>query len=181
MDGGRMMKDGPSGEPGQASGTSCGGCGRSIPLPSGFPGNRFLCAACHYPQVNPEGKGNVSAARWFRAACLAGVGLVALVGFPLCILYLAGTGSEAWFAILLLVMAIAVALPLAVLLRRRHLGLVASALYLPLGLWCFLWYLAPGVGWGYSSSLLGGGFFFLFLGAGSLYLYGRDLRSLPRW
>ncbi|MDI7251497.1 MAG: hypothetical protein QME89_02975 [Actinomycetota bacterium] len=106
---------------------------------------------------------------------------VASAGVSLCVLYLAGTGRGTWFALLLLSMSLTVALPLGVYRRRRNLYILVSALYFPLGLWCFIWYLAPGVGWDYSSSLLGGGFFFLVLGAGALYLYDRDLRSLPRW
>lgn len=165
----------------EASRIICTGCRRPITIPPGFSGGEFLCAACHYPQAIPGREGRGIPGAWFRAGCVLGIGLVALAGLTLCILYLAGTGRKTWFALLLLVMAAVIALPLAVFRRRRHLLALTSALYLPLGLWCYLWYLAPGVGWGYAPSLLGGGAFFLVLGSGALYLYRRDLRSLPRW
>lgn len=165
----------------EASRVICPGCRRTITIPQGFSGDEFLCAACHYPQTMPLKEVRGIPGAWFRAGCVLGIGLVGLTGFTLCILYLAGTGRKTWFALLLLVMVAMITLPLSVYRRRRHLLALIPALYLPLGLWCYLWYLAPGVGWGYAPSLLGGGIFFLVLGSGALYLYRRDMRSLPRW
>ncbi len=171
----------PHGVETQALTAACTGCGRTIRLPPQFPGGRFLCARCHHLMSAWNGEGRGGSGKWFRAGCLGGLAAVAAAGISLCSLYLAGTGRGAWFAALLLAFSLTVAIPLGVYRRRRNLYLIVSTLYLPLGVWCFLWYLAPGVGWDYPSSLLGGGFFFLVLGAGGVYLYYRDIRSLPRW
>ena len=165
------------GRPGHDPTDACPGCGRWTPYPR--PGGRFLCARCHYPQRSPGAEDRIFG-KWFRFLCRGGPGAVAAAGISLCALYLVGTGRVAWFTVLLLVMSLTVALPWVLYRRRRHLYLVIAALYIPLGLWCFLYCLAPGVGWDYSPSLLGGGFFFLAVGALAAYLYGRDLRSLPR-
>lgn len=165
----------------EAHNSTCVGCGRTIHFPPEFPGGRFLCMQCHHVMVDGNGERRGVSGRWFRSGFLVGLTAVAAAGISLCSLYLLGTGRGAWFTTLIITFSLTLTVPLWVYRKRRNLYLVISALYLPLGLWCFLWYLAPGVGWDYPSSLLGGGFFFLVLGAGGVYLYYRDLRSLPRW
>ncbi len=174
------LQEAAGAEPGRVQWTRCPGCGRDICLPPDLPGVRFMCARCHYPQGVP-GRGKGSDGRWFRAACTGGFLALAAAGISLCALYYAGTGREDWFAFLLLAVSLTLALPLGFYRRRRHPHLLVSAMYLPFGLLSLLWYLAPGVGWDYASSLVWGGVFFVLLGAGALYLYRRDLRSLSRW
>ncbi|MBN2028313.1 MAG: hypothetical protein JW854_16310 [Actinobacteria bacterium] len=86
----------------------------------------------------------------------------------------------AWFIFLGILMLFSLACPAAVLLSRRNLTLLTAALYLPLGIWAYLWYMAPGVNWEYSGITAYGGIAFFLIGLLALLLFARDLRSLPR-
>lgn len=161
--------------------SSCRGCGRRIPLRADQPGTGYLCSVCHHRQVLRGEKGGDLTHRAFTTLVLSGIAAVGLAGISLCILYLLGTGRTDWFALLLVGMFLVVFCPAMVLRRRRHLALLAASLYFPLGLWCFTWSLAPGVGWEYPGSMAWGALFFLLLGSLGVYLYRRDLKALSRW
>lgn len=158
----------------------CGGCGREIDITGEEDGIRFLCARCYHMYVTgPEPRHRLGSTAFVAIAyvCLAAL---ALSGAALCIFYLAGTGDLAWFVLLSALMLCSVACPAAVFLRRRNLTLLTAAIYLPLGIWAYLWYMAPGVNWMYSGITAYGGIFFFIIGLVALYLFNRDLRSLPR-
>ena len=70
--------------------------------------------------------------------------------------------------------------PAVVLLRRRNITLLVTAFYLPLGIWSYLWFLAPGVDWQFIDSTAWGALFFMAVGFATLYVFLRDLRILPR-
>jgi hypothetical protein len=141
---------------------------------------RFLCARCYHMYVTgSEPRHRLSSAAFMTIAwiCLA---VLILAGSALCILYLSGTGDFAWFILLSALMLFSVVCPAAVLLKKRNLTMLTAALYLPLGVWAYLWYLAPGVNWEYSGITAYGGIFFFLIGLAALFLFTRDLRSLPR-
>lgn len=143
-------------------------------------GTRFLCARCYHMYVTgPEPRRRLSSTAFVAIAwaCLA---VLTLTGAALCIFYLLGTGDVTWFLFLAALMLCSVACPAAVFLHRRNLILLTAALYLPLGVWAYLWYMAPGVNWVYSGITAYGGIFFFLIGLVALLLFARDLRSLPR-
>lgn len=159
----------------------CGGCGRDI-YPEGMDaGSKYLCVRCDHLQA--AGKEPTAHRKGFSFISIAAASLavVALVGLAICFLFLSGTGRFAWFVLLLLLMSCVVACPSVVLLKKRSLTLLISSLYIPLGAWLFLLYLAPGVHWEYKRSTAWGGFCFLGIGLLSLYLFLSDLRSLPKF
>jgi hypothetical protein len=109
------------------------------------------------------------------------IALIALAGVALCALYLSGTGRVAWFVVLLLLMLCALACPSLAVVKGRNLKLLSAALYVPLGLWSFLYCLAPGTRWENTLVSVGGSACLLGLGLLCLYLFLRDLRTLPRY
>ncbi len=175
-----MMNDLREESPSLSSLERCWGCGREIPLREASQEERYLCSRCHHLQVS-RAQTDVKAHHSFFTAVVTGsLVLNALAGTSLCLLYLYGTGRVSWFCALLAAVLPVVALPAFVFSRRRNLALLVASSYLPVSLWAFLWWLAPGVGWEYEGSVAWGAAFFLVLGCVGLYLYRRDLRTLPR-
>lgn len=158
----------------------CGGCGREIDGEGMELGIKFLCSRCYHMQITgpkpPRTLGS-TAFLIIAAACLTAVGLA---GFSLCILYLLGTGDLLWFIIFSLLMLCVVGCPAGVLVRKRNLAFLVTILYLPLGIWAYLWYLAPGAEWGFSGLTAYGGYFFFIVGIVALVFFVKDLRGLPR-
>ncbi len=159
---------------------TCGGCGREIDVAGLDYGVKILCERCYHQQITgpqPEHKLSSTAFRLLASLCLVAL---ALACSALCVLYLVGTGDLPWF-ILLAALAIAViGCPIAILFRKRNLALIMASLYLPLGLWAFVWHLAPGVSWEYGRMTGYGGLLFFALGLIAMYTFVRDLRALPR-
>ncbi len=160
---------------------SCRGCGRRIESCGHGPAGNFLCSSCHHQQ---EAKGREKGGLGhlgFKALVLSGILAVGFSGMSLCVLYLLGTGRAGWFALLLTFELLVLVCPLIVFRHLRHVALLAAALYCPLGVWCLLWSVAPGVKWEYSGATRWGGIMFIALGLLGLYIYLRDLKRLPRW
>lgn len=158
----------------------CGGCDRDIDLEGLEQGTRFLCRRCLHIQAVEE-RGSRSGGRAsFLAFSIAALVILILTGITLCVLYLLGTGNLPWFILLFVFILITVGLPAVVLFKRRNISLLVTALYLPLGVWSYLWFLAPGVDWQFVDSTAWGGLFFLAVGLAALYVFLRDLRALPR-
>ncbi|MEW6554034.1 MAG: hypothetical protein AB1384_07085 [Actinomycetota bacterium] len=159
---------------------TCGGCGRKIETTGMDYGIKVLCENCYHLQVTgPQPEHSLSSTA-LKLVFSLGLAALALACAALCVLYLSGTGDLPWF-ILLSVLALAVVVcPVIVLSRKRNLSLLMASLYLPLGLWAFVWQLAPGVGWEYGRMTAYGGLLFLALGLVAAYTYVRDLRALPR-
>lgn len=159
----------------------CGGCGRDIDPQGMDSGSRYLCVRCYHLQTAGQEPLEEWNCRAFLAIAIASLVAIGLAGIALCILYLSGTGKMAWF-VLLLALALSVAVcPAAVLLKRRNLSLLVACLFLPMGIWSYLWHLAPGVDWGYGKSATWGTLGFLAIALFTLYLFLRDLRTLPRF
>lgn len=158
----------------------CGGCGRRIDLPRMAPGSKYLCARCWHLQSVPEGLEKRLDHRLFLALAAASLFLVSAAAFTLCVLYLLGTGKAPWFGVLLAATFLLAAVPSLVLSRWRNISLLAASLYLPLGLWALLWYLAPGVNWQMGDTMAWGGASFFALGSLGLYLFFRDRMKLTR-
>jgi ABC-type transport system involved in multi-copper enzyme maturation permease subunit len=143
-------------------------------------GLRLLCGRCYHLQINgpePEHALGSTAFTVIASLCLAAL---ALAGISLCVLYLVGTGDLTWFVVLTILMLVSLGCPAAVLVKRRNLALLIASLYLPLGLWAYLWRLAPGIDWEYGNMTAYGGLFFLAVGLIATILFVRDLRALPR-
>jgi hypothetical protein len=143
-------------------------------------GARLLCERCYHLQITgPEPPRTLGSTGFtvIASLCLAAL---ALAGFALCVLYLVGAGDLAWFIGLTALMFVIVGCPAAILAKRRNLALLVASLYLPLGLWAYLWHLAPGVDWEYGSMTSYGGFFFFTIGLIAMAIFIRDLRALPR-
>ena len=159
---------------------SCGGCGRDID-PGGLElGSKILCQRCYHIQaVVGEGSRSGSPTA-FLILCIVALFVLALTGITLCVLYLFGTGNLTWFILLFVLILIAVSIPAVVLLKRRNITLLVTAFYLPLGIWSYLWFLAPGVDWQFIDSTAWGALFFMAVGFAALYVFMRDLRMLPR-
>ena len=158
----------------------CGGCGREIDSAGMEDGTRFLCTRCYHMYVTgPEPRHTLSSTAFKVIASVCLVAL-ALAGFALCALYMIGAGDLTWFILLSLLMLSVVGSPAAVLYKRRNLTLLIASLFLPLGVWAYLWHLAPGVNWEYSGMTAYGGILFSLIGLVSLVLFARDLRALPR-
>ena len=158
----------------------CGGCGRDID-PGGLErGSKILCQRCYHIQA-VVGQGSRSGSpTTFLTLCIAALVVLTLTGITLCILYLFGTGNLLWFVLLFVVILITAGVPAVVLLKRRNITLLVAALYLPLGIWSYLWFLAPGVDWQFIDSTAWGALFFMAVGFATLYVFLRDLRMLPR-
>jgi ABC-type transport system involved in multi-copper enzyme maturation permease subunit len=158
----------------------CGGCGRDIDLDGIGDGSKYLCVRCYHQQVaervSPGGPSHTA----FIAVAAVSLAVIALAGITLCILYLLGAGNIAWFITFLLLMLCVVACPAVVLLRMRNVSLLITSLYLPLGLWSYLWYVAPGVDWDYGRLTAWGAYAFAFIGLLAVFYFLRDLRTLPR-
>jgi hypothetical protein len=116
----------------------------------------------------------------FTAIAVACLAAIFLSGLTICILYLSGTGRTTWFITLLLLMLSVVVCPALLLTKRRNLTLLVASLYLPLGIWLFLWSLAPNVHWEYGRTTAFAALCFLAIGALTMFLFLRDLRELPR-
>ena len=158
----------------------CGGCGRDID-PGGMErGSKILCQRCYHIQaVVGQGSRSGSPAA-FLALCIAALVVLTLTGITLCVLYLFGTGNLLWFILLFVFILVAAGVPAFMLLKRRNITLLVAALYLPLGVWSYLWFLAPGVDWQFIDSTAWGALFFMAVGFATLYVFLRDLRMLPR-
>ena len=158
----------------------CGGCGRDID-PGGLErGSKILCQRCYHIQaVVGQGSRSGSPAA-FLTLSIAALVVLTLTGITLCVLYLFGTGNLPWFVLLFVVILIAAGVPAVLLLKRRNITLLVAALYLPLGIWSYLWFLAPGVDWQFIDSTAWGALFFMAVGFATLYVFLRDLRMLPR-
>ena len=157
----------------------CGGCGREIDTEGlGF-GVKFLCSRCYHLQITGPQPPRTLGSTAFVAIAVAGLAAVGLAGFSLCILYMLGTGDLLWFTLFSLLMLCAVGCPAAILVKKRNLALLLSALYLPLGIWGYLWYLAPGSDWLFSRFTAYGAYFFFVGGIVILVFFIRDLRGLP--
>jgi hypothetical protein len=159
---------------------TCGGCGREIDAGGMGYGARLLCGRCYHLQVTGPEPPHILGSKAFTLMAAICLVLIALAGFALCILYLLGSGDFAWFLVLSSLMLIVVVSSAAVLVKRRNLSLIIAVLYLPLGLWAYLWYQAPGAGWEYGRMTAYGGFFFFALGLIAMGLFIRDVRALPR-
>lgn len=158
----------------------CGGCGRDIDPDDIDAGSRYLCLRCYHLQAAGMDPPRSRSSTVFITTAAVALAITALTGLSLCILYLYGTGNLFWFILLCLIMLLVVACPSVVLLKHRNLSLLVAALYTPLGLWSFLWYLAPGVNWQYAESTTWSALFFFLIGFAALCLFLRDLRMLPR-
>jgi len=158
---------------------TCGGCGREIDTAGTEGGTKILCGRCYHLQVTGPQPPRTLGPTGFLLIALLCLAALALAGFTLCILYLVGAGDLAWFITLTALMAASIACPAAILARRRNLALLIAALYLPLGLWAYLWSMAPGADWEYSGLTAYGGLLILAIGLVSLGLFVRDLRALP--
>jgi hypothetical protein len=159
---------------------NCRGCGREIDTAGIEEGDKYLCARCYYLQSAGQETGKPGSYKILLGVVFGLLTAVAHAGIALCFLYLIGVSSFAWFLLLLLVLLVVVFAATISLLRRRNLALFLAAFYLPLGIWTYLWYLAPGVSWDRGNIVLWGAFLFLFIGLLSIYLVVRDFRSLPR-
>lgn len=159
---------------------TCGGCGREIDTTGLDYGMKILCEGCYHPQITgPQPEHTLSSTAFKRLASLC-LAALALACSALCILYLVGTGDLPWFILLTALALTVIGCPAAVLFRRRNLALLMASLYLPLGLWAFIWRLAPGVGWEYGRMTGYGALFFFALGMVAIFSFVRDLRALPR-
>jgi hypothetical protein len=159
---------------------NCRGCGREIDISDLDSGNKYLCERCLYEQVAGRETGRPGSYKLLLSVVYGFLAALGLAGIALCILYLVGVASFGWFLILLLLLLAVVIIPAAVLARRRNLALILAAFYLPLGVWTYLWYLAPGINWDRGNVILWGSFLFLFVGLLSTYLFVRDIRLLQR-
>ncbi len=143
-------------------------------------GRKLLCERCYHLQVTgPEPPRTLSPTA-FTVIAYMGLAAAGLAGFTLCVLYLVGTGDVTWFMVFTALMAVIVGCPALILIKKRNLSLIIASLYLPLGLWAFLWHLAPGAAWDYSRMTSYGGIFFFAVGLAALSVFIRDLRGLPR-
>jgi hypothetical protein len=159
---------------------TCGGCGREIDTGGMEYGNRLLCERCYHLQITgPEPSHTLSSTAFMVMASLCLVAL-ALAGFALCILYLVGAGDVLWFIVLTALMCAVIVCPAVILIKKRNLAMLIASLYLPMGLWAYLWHLAPGAGWEYGNMTAYGGFLFITIGLAAMFLFVRDLRALPR-
>jgi hypothetical protein len=159
---------------------TCGGCGREIDTGSMDQGEKLLCGRCYHLQVTTPDLPRTLGYKAFTVIAALCLLALALAGLALCVLYLVGTGDLAWFFALTALMVIIFGCPAAILVRRRNLSLLVASLYLPLGIWAYLWRLAPGVDWEYGGITAYGGFFFFAAGLIALGSFIRDMRALPR-
>ncbi len=158
----------------------CGGCGREIETAGFLDGARFLCARCYHVHIKgPEPRRRLGHTA-FTVAAYACLAAVAFCGFALCVLYTLGAGNLMWSIILSALVVCMVGCPAVLLSRKRNLSLLLAALYLPLGVWAYLWHLAPGVEWEYSTMTAYGGYFFFMLGIAALVIFASNLTTLPR-
>ncbi|MFW6113505.1 MAG: hypothetical protein ACOC78_01115 [Actinomycetota bacterium] len=160
--------------------SKCGGCGRHIDIAGVEAGNKYMCRECLHLQAAGREPSRANGKVVFMVISVSALVMLALAGLAICILYMAGTGDILWFVILLLSTLLVAALPSLVLTKRRNIALLVTSLYLPLCLWSYLWYMAPGVEWVYMESTIWGGLFFLIIGLLSFYLFMRDRKALPR-
>lgn len=143
-------------------------------------GAKFLCARCYHAHIKgPEPRRRLGHAAFTTAAyvCLAAL---ALCGIALCVLYITGAGNLTWSIVLSALMLLMVGCPAVLLSRKRNLALLLAALYMPLGVWAYLWHLAPGVEWEFSAITAYGGYFFFMLGIAALVIFLSSLTTLPR-
>jgi hypothetical protein len=159
---------------------TCGGCGRKIDTTGLDHGIKVLCGKCYHLQITGPQPEHALGSTAFKLVFSLGLAVLALACAALCALYLGGTGDQRWFVLLAALAFAMVACPAAVLIRKRNLALLMASLYLPLGVWAFVWQLAPGVGWEYGRMTAYGGLLFLALGLVATYTFVRDLRALPR-
>jgi hypothetical protein len=159
---------------------TCGGCGREIDTARMEYGIRFLCARCCHRQITGPKPPRVLGHTAFTVIAYLCLAALALAGSALCVLYLSGAGNLTWFIVLGLFSLLAAGCPAVILLRRRNLALLIASLYIPLGLWAYLWRLAPGVEWELSGVTAYGAFFFFTTGLVATILFVRDKRALPR-
>lgn len=159
---------------------NCRGCGREIDTSAVDTGDKYLCTRCYYLQSAGQETGKPGSHKALLAVVYALLAAIAIAGLALTILYLAGVGNFAWFLFLIMVMVGVVVIPSLMLLKRRNLSLFLASLYLPLGIWVYLWYLAPGINWDRGKMTLWGAFAFLSVGLLATYLFIRDFRTLPR-
>jgi hypothetical protein len=160
--------------------TKCGGCGREIDTESIEDGSKYLCSHCYHLEIAGSWYPRTLSSRAFLIIAAACLGVLGLAGIALCILYVVGTGDLGWFVWLSLLMLCVVGCPAAALTRKRNVALLVTCLYLPLGVWSYLWYLAPGVNGEYSNMTAYGGYFFFVAGVITLFFFVRDMRMLPR-
>ena len=158
----------------------CGGCGREIDSAGIEEGAKFLCARCYHLQIAGPRPAHILSSTAFTAVAYTCLAALTLAGFALCVLYRAGTGDLAWFIFLIALTFIVLMCPAIILFKKRNLALLMASLYLLLGVWAFVWYLAPGVNGEYGGMTVYGGLFFFIIGLIALGLFVRDLRVLPR-
>ncbi len=159
---------------------TCGGCGREIDAGGVEYGVKLMCGRCYHLQVNgPEPPRTLSSKTFLLLSSMCLLAM-ALAGLSLCVLYLLGTEDLGWFIVLTVLMLASLGCPAAVLARRRNLALLIASLYLPLGVWAYLWRAAPGIDWEYGKMTAYGGLFFFAVGIVAMLLFLRDLRALPR-
>jgi hypothetical protein len=159
---------------------TCGGCGREIDTTGLDYGIKILCEDCYHLQITGPQPAHTLSPGAFKLVFSLCLTVLALACTALCILYLSGTGDLPWFILLTALAFAVVACPAFILFRRRNLALLVASLYLPLGLWAFVWHLAPGAGWEYARMTAYGGLLFFALGLVAIYTFVRDLRALPR-
>ncbi len=159
---------------------NCRGCGREINTQEVDAGGKYLCTLCYHLQTEGQETGKPGSYKVLLGVVYVLLAAIAAAGIALCILYLIGVSNFAWFLLLLLALLAVVIIPATVLVKRRNLSLILATFYLPLGIWTYLWYLAPGINWDRGNTVLWGAFVFLFIGLLSLYLFVRDLHALPR-
>jgi hypothetical protein len=158
----------------------CGGCGRDID-PAGLElGSKVLCQRCYHIQAVVEQGSRSGSPAALLAISIVALIVLALTGITLCVLYLFGTGNLLWFILLFVFILIAVIIPAVVLLKLRNITLLVTTFYLPLGIWSYMWFMAPGVDWQFIDSTAWGALFFMAVGFAALYVFMRDLRILPR-
>jgi hypothetical protein len=143
-------------------------------------GDKYLCSRCYYLQSAGQETGRPGSYKILLGVVCGLMAAIMLAGVALCLLYYIGVSSFGWFLLLLLVLVAIVLAPAVVLLRLRNLALFLAAFYVPLGIWTYLWYLAPGINWDRGNIVLWGAFLFLFIGLLSTYLFVRDFRTLAK-
>jgi len=159
---------------------ACSGCGREIDSAGIEEGAKFLCTRCYHLHIAGPPPARTLGSVGFTAVAYICLAVLALAGFALCLLYRAGTGSLPWFIFLTAMTLIVIACPAAVLLKKRNLALFLASVYLPLGVWAYTWFLAPGADWEYGAMTFYGGLLFFVIGLIALGLFIRDMRALPR-
>ena len=158
----------------------CGGCGRQIETSGMLDGAKFLCARCYHVHIKGPEPGRRLGHAAFTTAAYVCLAVLALCGIALCIFYVTGAGNLTWSIILSALMLLMVGCPAILLSRKRNLALLLASLYLPLGVWAYLWNLAPGVEWEFSAMTAYGGYIFFMLGIVALVIFASNLTTLPR-